>query len=1187
MSLTKSRTAKLAAGVVGFAMAVGVFMPVLASADTASDLQAQINSLLATIASLQAQLSGTSGSSSTGYTFNVNLTVGSTGTDVMNLQKVLNMSADTRVAASGVGSPGQESSYFGGLTKAAVVKFQLKHGISPAAGYVGPITRAKLNSMAGSVVVPPVVTPGTNPQGGSVSVSAGSQPANSLAPQSASRVPFTTIVLSAGSSDVTINSITVERVGLASDSVFSGVVLLNSNGMQIGIAKTLNSNHQASVGEPWVIKAGTSQTVTVAGNMASSLSSYSGQVVGLNVVAVNTSASVSGSLPISGAQHTVNSTLSLGTATLALSSYDPNSAQTKEIGTTNYKFSGVRVTAGSVEQVRLWSVRWNQSGSASSNDLANVKVYVDGTAYDTVVSADGKYYSAVFPGGILIDKGLSKDVYIQGDIVGTGASGRTVQFDLYKNTDLYMSGVTYGYGIIATATANCNATASTATTASEFINSSTSCASSGTIGTPFLDASKVTVSSGSVTSIGKATSVPAQNIAINVPNQVLGGFTTDIKGEPITVQQMVFSIATTGTWTSNGVLTNVTIVDSNGAIVAGPIDQPSNAAATLTFTDSVTFPVGPKTYTIKGKVPTGAPNGATIILSTTPSSQWTNVTGQTTGNTISLSSNGAFSMNTMTVKAASLTITVSPSPAAASIVSGGRVTFTNFQLDASNSGEDVRFGTFPLDYDNGNQTFAAAPSKMTSCQLYDGVTPLNTGSNVLNPSSTSDATTTSPLVTSVTLDQQYTVPKGTVKSLSFACNVASSANANSQMQWGVVSGDSIAVTGVTSGADVSESITTGNGSVMTIANGSFTASVDPSSPSYTLVAGGSTGVTTSVIKFRATNESVNLNKIGLTLTAVTTGNSANVAQNLGTVYLYNASGALIGTATFTGSNTTATSTLSSPLLLTKDTDVLVTVKADFADVGTGLPGVEGDLIKIDPTNAEGSGLSSGATLTTSGVTAGVAGVRLFNTFPTISLDSLSSTGVGDGRLLRFKVTADSHGDVGIYRFTFTLATTTLSVTNIGLFGYTDAGYSSPMSGNFAVGGTSSSGQVDENVATSTCSNGAINKTNASSTCASTSTLVTLGIQAAGNPVEVPAGTTRYFELRGSIAGNASGAAVVTKMLADTSAATGTAPTLNGGASNFVWSPNATTTASFSSNDWTTGYGIVGFPSSGLLQSRSF
>ena len=150
MKLTKSKTAKLAAGVVGFAMAVSAFVPVMASADTASDLQAQINSLLATIQSLQAQLAATMGGSPsmTGYTFNVNLTVGSTGADVMNLQKVLNMSSDTQVASgASAGAPGHETSTFGPATKAAVIKFQMKNGITPAVGHVGPKTRGVLNAM--------------------------------------------------------------------------------------------------------------------------------------------------------------------------------------------------------------------------------------------------------------------------------------------------------------------------------------------------------------------------------------------------------------------------------------------------------------------------------------------------------------------------------------------------------------------------------------------------------------------------------------------------------------------------------------------------------------------------------------------------------------------------------------------------------------------------------------------------------------------------------------------------------------------------------------------------------------------------------------------------------------------------------------------------------------------------------
>ena len=190
MNLTNTRTAKFAAGFVGVAMTVSAFLPSVAGAQSTADLQAQIAALLAQIVQLQAQLgTQTSGSTSTGYTFNTNLQVGSKGTDVMNLQKVLNMSADTRVASTGAGSPGMETSTFGPATRAAVIKFQTKYGISPAAGFVGPLTRAKLNSMGGSTGTG-TGTGTTLPTGGGLSVSAGVQPANSLAPTSGARILY-------------------------------------------------------------------------------------------------------------------------------------------------------------------------------------------------------------------------------------------------------------------------------------------------------------------------------------------------------------------------------------------------------------------------------------------------------------------------------------------------------------------------------------------------------------------------------------------------------------------------------------------------------------------------------------------------------------------------------------------------------------------------------------------------------------------------------------------------------------------------------------------------------------------------------------------------------------------------------------------------------------------------------------
>ncbi len=1182
------------------------FAPMIAGAATAADIQAQINSLMATIQSLQAQLSAATGSTATTgtcYTFNTNLTVGSKGTDVMNLQKVLNQSAATQVAATGAGSPGMETSTFGPMTKAAVMKFQTANGISPVAGYVGAITRAKLNAMCGTTNTTTTTTTdyryatttANMPTGGNLTVMAGVQPMNSLAPQSANRVPFTTVTLTAGASDVTVNSITVQRSGLAQDAVFAGIVLVDPTGMQVGIAKTLNSNHQAVIGNPFVIKAGTSETFTVAGNMASSLTNYAGQVASLNVVAVNTSATVAGSLPITGAQQTINASLTLGSATINTSSFDPNNGASEPIGTTGYRFSGFKVTAGSAEDLTLKSISWNQTGSVGSGDLANVVTVVNGTSYPTVVDATGKYYSTVFPGGIVITKGNSVDMYIQGDIVGSNSSGRTAEFDVYKNTDLYLVGNTYGYGITAPVGTGVVLTLANHATV---INTSSN---------PWFEGSQASITAGSVTLIGKANEVASQNLAVNVPNQVLGGFATNFAGEPVSIQSMYFVVATSSTignvasaLSPASQITSVSLVDQNGAVVAGPVDVavgdgstthagvvPSTTSyAVIHFTDTVTFPVGRYVYTLKGKLPSGWANGTTVNVFTEPYTDWTNVTGQSTGNTVSLSGQTTvISMNQMTVRAATLAVNISAQPAAQSVVGGAQnFVLANYQLDASQSGEDLRLSSFPVTVTAGNSSIG----DLTGCTLNNGQTQLNTGSNVVN-------SLTSGTYHTFSFDNSLTVPKGTIVTLALECNIASSPTTNATYY---ATNDTntahYTVTGITSGNSVTPTFGTANGGLMTASTGSLSASIDSSSPGYALAAGGTTGQIMSVIKLRATNESVNLNKIGLVLTSTAAGNSSNVAGDLSQVYLYQGS-TLLGTATFASGGTIATSTLSSPLVLQNNIDTLITVKADLADIGTNQSGTEGDLIKIDLSSTEGSGASSGSTIRT-GAATGSAGVRVFNTIPTFTLGTLSSTGIADGHLMRFAITADSHGDAGLYKFTFTLATTTITVRDVGLFGYTDSGYSTAMSGNFAKGGTSNGGQIDENLATSSASNictgsgsDTVNTTNAGSTCASDSSKTTLTFRTASNPVEVPAGQTRYFELRGSVTGISGtyGGSVVTKMLADTAAATSTATGVGAGTTyNFVWSPNATSTSVFSSNDWTTGYGIVGLPSSGLLWTRS-
>lgn len=135
--MTKIRIAKIAGMAVGATVAFGSLVP-MAGAQTIADLQAQIAALMAQLAALQG-----GGSVSTGTTFTMNLTIGSTGSEVVALQQML-------VAQGHLVMPaGVAYGYFGNLTRAAVSKWQAANGVSPTAGYWGPISRAKANAMSG------------------------------------------------------------------------------------------------------------------------------------------------------------------------------------------------------------------------------------------------------------------------------------------------------------------------------------------------------------------------------------------------------------------------------------------------------------------------------------------------------------------------------------------------------------------------------------------------------------------------------------------------------------------------------------------------------------------------------------------------------------------------------------------------------------------------------------------------------------------------------------------------------------------------------------------------------------------------------------------------------------------------------------------------------------------------------
>ncbi len=132
---------------------------------TIEGLKIKIAKILAEINQLKNQLQQLSGGEileipleiPADYRFTVNLEYGQYSIDVKYLQIFLNTDPTTQVSQSGAGSPGNETMYFGPLTKAAVIRFQEKYRddilvpweITEGTGFVGRTTRVKLNELLG------------------------------------------------------------------------------------------------------------------------------------------------------------------------------------------------------------------------------------------------------------------------------------------------------------------------------------------------------------------------------------------------------------------------------------------------------------------------------------------------------------------------------------------------------------------------------------------------------------------------------------------------------------------------------------------------------------------------------------------------------------------------------------------------------------------------------------------------------------------------------------------------------------------------------------------------------------------------------------------------------------------------------------------------------------------------------
>lgn len=478
-------------------------------------------------------------------------------------------------------------------------------------------------------------------------------------------------------------------------------------------------------------------------------------------------------------------------------------------------------------------------------------------------------------------------------------------------------------------------------------------------------------------------------------------------------------------WTSSNfgtLMLGATLTPRSGATSSvalfGPI-PPASPAQSVRIPK--TLPDGLYTLSLFSVGVTDAPVSAstTIIVSGGPFIPGTTTPGTTTPPTTGTTTppvTGTTTPPVATTTPARLSFSAGTIASAPLVAGSARTVFASYFLDATQSGEDVRVSSLPLSLSVSSGAVATA---LTNCFAQDGAVRVNNGSNTLNPTSAGNQT--------LILDSGLLVVKGTVKTVQFGCAV--SGTAIGTYAWGIPVGGSASAVGVTTGNSAQVTSTASLGTNLSVVSSSVSASLDVSTPPFSIVLGGATNVPVGAIKFRATGEGFALNRVGLRLTS---GSPSDLVQ----VSLWN--GAVqVGSAVFTGSSLNATATLVQAVTLPVNADVVLTVKADIATIGSSQPGTEGGMVSLamnDGVNTTATGLSSGAIKNVTGFVQ-FNPFRMFRTVPTVTYSTTPGTLVnGTNDLLQLVISASSQGDIQLRQVGFFMSTTSAVVTNLTLVG---------------------------------------------------------------------------------------------------------------------------------------------------------
>lgn len=641
---------------------VAMIAPGVAQGVTIEELLAQIAILQQQLLTLQGGTGGTTGtvpSACVGVTFSRNLVVGSTGSDVKCLQAVLNLSATTKVATTGAGSPGAETSYFGPKTLAAVKVYQAEHGWTPA-NQVGPLTRQALNATLAGGVTPgpgPIIPTGAgltvqlaynNPAAGTVILAQG------LAPLA--KFTFT----NGDNAEVKITNLKVNRIGVSLDATLANIYLFNG-AKRLTDAASVSSglitfNDAAGI---FTVPAGGSVTITVAADLAASAGQTVGAAINAAASVTTNASSVNGIFPINGNLMTAATATGAGVEFAATTTPSTNTSLTPQNDYVVWQNSVV-ITTRAVDFTRI---AFREIGSVKKTDIQNFRLYVDGVQVGSAVAnldADNGYVTFDLSASPKRLEAGTRVIKLMADIIG--GSSLNFKFRVSVSADANFVDTQY----------NVNTAPTTATTSGSFTVADTT-------------SGVQTISSGTLTFTKKSDS-PSGNIVNTASNATLAKFTLTAAGEPVKVESLYVRIIFTNvtgtddcTASSTVCTTAASMLLRNGMVLANGVQIGSTtaispiAAGTLFSPGSslIVVPGSPVTLEVRGDIydATGTYNDidATDTLQVRVVAGSSNAQG--TVSLASLSTPAASTDgNTLTVKTGGLTLSANPAYTAQSVV---------------------------------------------------------------------------------------------------------------------------------------------------------------------------------------------------------------------------------------------------------------------------------------------------------------------------------------------------------------------------------------------------------------------------------------------------------------------------------------------------------------------------------------